>query len=398
MPQVPVNSAILSRPTIAAGQLIRRGVSWWLAELAPLVPHHLLRLFGGPGEPASVLQFGAGEPVLLVSDRPQASPLVLPLASFGEHERRMRVQSVLRSHRVDDAVAVCLDRSLVFETSIDLPTAAEGSLDAILRHQIERLVPLSAADTSFAFRIIARMPAAGTLKVGLTIAKNTTIDAALAAAKAAGLNPRLVIVPQASGAPGGRVVLWRASSLKEATGHRRLRHALEIAAIVFAFFAYGLYVHRLDRIRDDLQARIDHAKPVAAAVQSLAQQVSQINEALSFFQNRRNEAPPLAILDELTRLVPTDSWIKQLTVRGRTVEIDGNSPHASDLVSLVEGSAMFENPRFRSPITLAPDGKSERFDLSLDIKAPPPIPAPAAPSPPSPASGGGLGRGLEAER
>jgi len=367
-----MNSASLSRPTIAAGQLIRRGVSWWLAELAELVPHQLLRLFGQSGETTSVLQLGAGEPVLLVSDRRQANPIVLPLAGFGEHERRMRVQSVLRSHRADDTVAVSLDRSLVFETSIDLPSAAEGSLDAILRHQIERLVPLSVAETCFAYRIIARMPAAGTLKVGLTIAKNATIEAGLAAAKAAGLNPRLVIVSRPEGAPSDRVVLWRAGNgMAEATGRRRLRHALEIAAIVFAFLAYGLYVHRLDRIRDDLKTRIDHAKPVAAAVQSLAQQVGETNEALTFFQRRRNEVSPLAILDELTRLVPTDSWVKQLVARGRTVEIDGSSPRASDLVSRVESSAMFENPRFRSPITLSPDGKSERFDLSLDIKAEP---------------------------
>jgi general secretion pathway protein L len=379
-----MNSAILSRPTIAAGQLIRRGVSWWLSELAELVPHQLLRRFGGPGEPTSVLQFGAGEPVLLLSDRRQASPIVLPLAGFGEHERRMRVQSVLRGHRADDTVMVSLDRGLVFETSIDLPSAAEGSLQAILHHQIERLVPLSAAETCFAYRIIARMPAAGTLKVGLTIAKNATIEAGLAAAKAAGLNPRLVTAPQAEGAPGDRVVLWRAGSgPAEATGHRRLRHALEIAAIVLALLAYGLYVHRLDHIRDDLQTRIDHAKPVAAVVQNLARQVDETNQALGFFRSRRNEAPPLAILDELTRLVPTDSWVKQLSLHGRTVEIDGNSPRASDLVSRVEGSAMFENPRFRSPITLAPDAKSERFDLSLDIKVPPPLP--------SPASGGGSG-------
>ena len=368
-----MNSASLSRPTIAAGQLIRRAVSWWLGELTQLVPHRLLHILGSPGEPASVLQFGAGEPVLLVSDRHQSNPIVLPLAGFGEHERRMRVQSVLRSHRADRTVAVSLDPSLVFETGIDLPLAAERSLQPILQYQIERLVPLSAAETCFAYRVAARMPAAGTLKVRLTIAKNATIEAGLGAARAAGLDPRLVIAPQVEGAPGDRVVLWRADSgPTEAGGHRRLRHALEIAAIVFALLAYGLHVHRLGHIRDDLQARIDRAKPVAATVQSLAQQAGQTDEALGFFQNRRNEAPPLAILDELTRLVPTDSWVKQLSMHGRTVEIDGNSPRASDLVSRVEGSAMFENPRFRSPITLAPDGKSERFDLSLDIKPGPP--------------------------
>jgi hypothetical protein len=182
-----MTSAILSRRTIVAGQLIRRGASWWLAELAQLVPHRLLRLFGRPGEPISVLQFGGREPVLLVSNRRRATPIVLPLGGFGELERRTRIQAVLRSHRADETVAVSLDPSLVFETSIDLPLAAEGSLQPILQYQIERLVPLSSAETCFAYRIIARMPAAAMLRVRLIIAKNTTIEAGLGAARAAGL-------------------------------------------------------------------------------------------------------------------------------------------------------------------------------------------------------------------
>jgi hypothetical protein len=35
---------------------------------------------------------------------------------------------------------------------------------------------------------------------------------------------------------------------------------------------------------------------------------------------------------------------------------------------LVEHSALFRNPRFRSPITLAPDGKREHFDLTFETK------------------------------
>jgi general secretion pathway protein L len=89
---------------------------------------------------------------------------------------------------------------------------------------------------------------------------------------------------------------------------------------------------------------------------------------LAFFRGRRQDPSPLAVLDALTRLMPTDSWVKELSVHGRTIEISGFSPHAADLVARIESSATFENPQFRSPITLAPDGKSERFDLSLDAK------------------------------
>lgn len=132
--------------------------------------------------------------------------------------------------------------------------------------------------------------------------------------------------------------------------------------------AYGLYVHRLDRMRDDLQARIDRAKPVAAAAQRLARQIDRTGGELAFFRDRRSDPAPLAVLDALTGLVPLDSWVKELTVHGRNVEITGFSPRATDLVSLVEKSAVFESPQFRSPITLSADGKTEHFDLSLDIK------------------------------
>ena len=370
-----MTTAILSRPTIAIGQLIHRGLAWWLSELAQMAPRWLLRLFGKPGDPSSILQVGANELILFLSDRRRPSPIVVPLTGFGDHERRLRIQSVMRSHRADGAVAIRLDRSLVFETGIELPLAAEGSLRPILQHQIERLVPLSALETCFGYRVVTRSPIANTLKVHLTITKTATIDGALAAARADGLSPKLVIAPDVEGPPrdggaGVPVLLWQASGGRAETDtRRRLRYGLEIAAVLLALAAYGLYVHRLDQMRDDLQARNERARPMVAAVQILARQIGQTGDLAAFFQSRRRAAPPLAILDELTKLVPTDSWVKQLVVRGRTVEIDGFSPRATDLVARVEKSEMFENPQFRSPITLSPDGKSEQFDLSLDVKS-----------------------------
>lgn len=370
----PMTTAILARPTNAIGQLLRRAVGWWLAELAQVMPPWLLRLFGKPGDPTSILQLGGSELTLFLADRRRQVPIVVPLTGFGDNERRMRIQAVLRSHRASDAVAVRLDRSLVFETGIELPLSAEGSLRPILEHQIERLVPLSSPEACFAYRIAARSPFANTLDVRLTITKNETIERALALARGDGLSPRLVVAPPAEGAANGAgagapAILWQAKSGRSETlGHRRLRHGLGILAVLLSLSAYGLYVHRLDQVRSDLQARIDRDRPVAAAVQRLGQQIGRTAAELAFFRDRRQAPPPLAIVAALTKLVPLDSWARQLTVRGQTVEISGSSPRATDLISRAEKSAMFENPQFRSPITLSTDGKSERFDLSLDIK------------------------------
>jgi general secretion pathway protein L len=351
-----------------------------LSELAQLAPQPLLRLLGHSGNPTTVLALGARHTTLILPDHGRPSPTVLPLTDYADEDMRARVRLAMRGRRSDDAVTVQLDRDLIFETAVELPAAGEPSLRPILQHQIERLVPLPANEVVFDHRITARGPASNTLKVRLVIAKRATIDRALALARAAGLDPRRVIAPDGDDDPGERpgrtpLVLWQAGRRTNETVRRRhLRHALEIAAIVLSLTAYGLYIHRLERVRDELKAQVGQAKEASASVMDLGRQVDQANESLAFLQNRRDSVPPLRVLDELTKLVPEDSWVSQFVVRGRSIELTGYSPRASDLISRVENSAMFENPRFRSAITLAPDGSGERFALAFDIKAPERLP------------------------
>jgi general secretion pathway protein L len=370
-----MTTTLISRPTIAATQLIRRGVAWWLAELAQMAPPGLLRLLGYSGNPTTILELGARHVTLILPDRGRPIPTMLPLTDYTDEDMRARVRLAMHGRRSEDAVTVRLDRDLVFETDIELPASAEPTLQPILQHQIERLVPLRATEVCFDYRIIARAPVSNTLKVRLIIAKRATIDRALALARAAGLSPKLVIAADVDDGPGERrgrtpLVLWqpgRASA--EADRHRHVRHALEIAAVMLCLTAFGIHIHRLDRIRDDLQVQVAQAKKAAASVADLGHQAGQADDVLAFLRNRRNGIPPLQILDELTKLVPEDSWVSQLVLRGRNIELVGFSPRATDLIARVEGSAIFEKPQFRSPITLASDGKGERFDLSFEVKS-----------------------------
>jgi general secretion pathway protein L len=370
-----MTTALISRPAIAATQLIRRGVAWWLSELAQMLPRPLLRLIGQSGNPATILELGASHTTLILPDRSRPSPVMVPLTGYADDEMHSRVRLAMRGRRTDDAVTLRLDRDLVYETAIELPASAEPTLRPILQYQIERLVPLPANEVFFDHRITARGPASNTLKIRLVIAKRTTIDRALALARAAGLSPKLVIASDADDQASERSghlppVLWQAGRRSTATdAQRRVRRALEIAAVVMSVTAYGLHVDRLNRSRDDLQAQVARAKMAAASVTELGRHAGQLEDALAFLQNRRSAVPPLQILDELTKLVPEDSWVSQLVLRGRAIELTGFSPRATDMISRIEGSALFEKPQFRSPITLAPDGRGERFDLSFAVKS-----------------------------
>jgi len=238
----------------------------------------------------------------------------------------------------------------------------------VLRHQVERMVPLPAAQTCFAFRALPRPASATTLKVAVAVAKRASVEQALALARGIGLTPRRVVAEIADAGPTP-LVIWQADRSPAGTAtRRRLFRALEMLALALALAAYGLHVHRLNQVRDDLQNAVSQAKQEAAAARELGQRVARSADALTFLRARRLEPLPLQVLDDLTRLLPLDSWVSDLTLRGRSVEIVGSAPHATDLIALIEGSPMFGRAQFRSPITLLPDGHAERFDLTFDVK------------------------------
>lgn len=363
-----------ARPTNAIIRSVRLAITWWLSELAKMMPTRLLGLFGKSAVPTGVLEVGASDLVYFSSGRGRGSPATVPLAGYGEDERRLRIRAALRNQGAAETVAVRLSRDLVFATSIELPLSAKTSLESILQHQIERLVPIPATEIRFAYHLRPHAPMAKRLTVDLTVAKNATIDQAIATAKSAGLRPTRVVAQQRQGSDGsvGTVILWQGlSRAAETDTQRRIRHGLELAAMLLLAIAYGLYVHRLDRVRDQLRERIAETKPQAAAAERLGQRVRQASKTASFFHGLQTQPAPLDILDRLTRLIPGDDWVTRLAVDGRNVELDGYSPQASNLISLVERSQMFANPRFRSPVTLAPDGKSQHFDLDFDIRTEP---------------------------
>src|SRR5207248_5337488 len=132
------------------------------------------------------------------------TPTMMPLTDYTDEDMRARVRLAMHGRRTEDAVTIRLDRDLVFETAIELPASAEPTLQPILQHQIERLVPLRASDVCFDYRIVARASVSNTLKVRLIVAKRATIDRAIALARAAGLSPKLVIAADADDEPGDR--------------------------------------------------------------------------------------------------------------------------------------------------------------------------------------------------
>jgi hypothetical protein len=364
MPQNTMTDALLSRPTAAAGQLLHRAVAWWLTELHGMVPPALAalpgRLFGRDGQDSAILQLNGASAVLRLRQPGRAAPVMIVLDDAHD-----RITALLRRHRLPAAVTVALDPQQLFVATIDLPRAAARALDAVMRHQVERMVPLPAEQICFAYRPLPRPANAAALKIAVVVAKRSAVDQALALTRGVGLHARRVVAEIAEAGPAPLVLCRPDRALAGTPARTRLFRALEAAALALVIAAYGVHVLRLEQVRADLSDAVAQARQTAAATRALGQRVALSTDALAFLRERRQEPQPL---DSLSALLPLDAWVSELTLRGRTVEIVGQAAHASSLIGLIEGSSAFARAQFRSPITLLPDGHAERFDLTFDVK------------------------------
>jgi len=354
----------LNRAWAAVVDLIQRGVSWWLAELAALVPRRFARR---PENAPAILEISTGAAALVLATRGGNPPVRIPIDGVDPQADRALVQTAMR-RRTSNAAIVRFDQSLLLEANVTLPLSAERSLRQILMHQLERLVPLPVDEVEFEYQITARSTTARTLSVKLIVVTHASIDSALALVRSVGLSPRMIIAP--SGVAGGdaQVTLWRANREQVVSPAQRwLRHGLEATAIVMLLLACGTYLYRLGEFRDDLQQEVNAATKTSAAARDLINQHAQTEAALGLLLRRQREMDPLMLLNELTKLVPDTMWVNQLSIRGRNVELIGYSPRVSDLISRIENHDVFYDPKFRSPITMSLDGKGERFDVSFNI-------------------------------
>jgi len=150
---------------------------------------------------------------------------------------------------------------------------------------------------------------------------------------------------------------------------------LVLAALLVPGFVES---RRLARLNGEI-ARID---PDVRAVERVARELDQKRQLLDTVQKINTSAlQPLAVLRELTEILPSDAWVTYLALDAKGVELTGQAGAASNLIPLLENSPRLERVEFASPVTRGRDREQFRIRAAWEAPAPP-APA-AAPQPPA---------------
>jgi general secretion pathway protein L len=265
-------------------------------------------------------------------------------------------------------VVVELPDGEVLRRRFELPTAGRATLARAVPFELERLSPIEADRLYYDFSVLESPKAKKQAELELRIVKRTTVDSAIALARAAGLRVGAIRFEGDS-----READWRSFPLDRGAWLRLKWRQWNVLALVALALVLGIVVVFAAYLRgaaaaDALATEVGSAGDRAAVVHHLVHEIADVRAQIEFPLAQKRAPFVLAMLSELTRLLPDGTWITEFELDGGKVHIQGFSKSASDVVGEIDRSPMFANAQFMAPLQSAQNG-NERFDLSFDVKA-----------------------------
>ena len=349
--------------------------AWWWGELSPLIPEHLktrwvppapslwlvptgenrqdLAVWRWEGDGRRVDVFGADESVTALSMRWQA---LLDAFEFGAPQ-----------------VVLCLPPDAVLEREVELPLAVETNLHQAVHYQLDQLTPFEPSAVYFDQRITHRDIDNGRLQVALRVAPIQGLMDWLDRLDSLQIAPHCIdrladADGQSEPAREGFNLLPEAKRPRYVYERAQLNWRLAgVAALVLVAVMTGSLLLR-DHSVDRLEGQVAQLRSEAQQVMALQRQLDEAVEAANFLAEKRSQAPVMMhVLDEVTRLLPSQMWLQQVQVRGEELTMMGYARGSQRLIELLNDNGLFADAAFRGRVTIDPETEQERFTVQAMI-------------------------------
>lgn len=364
--------AIIPTP---AHQVVTRFFRWWGGELAACLPSRA-RARVGRGRQRLIVDLLADKAVFTHSKGGDSSVLgEMPISSADLSGQRsasqhQAVEKSIRAAGLQSAeVVLRLPRDKVLRRMVDLPAAAAENLSEVLGFEMDRHTPFKAEEVYYDYRVEARDPEHQRIKIDLMVVPRAVADEAIQLFSSWGLKPNRLV----SG--GDEIVdspdfnlLPRSTAASTGSFNRRLSVVLGMAVLALLAVTLYLPLRQKQSVLAETEARLAAIQVQAVQADALKKQVEDMLERSRFVLDRkRQESAVMEILDEVTRILPDQTWVLKFSVRDQRLSLSGYSSKPSALIGLLEQSKMLTETQFSSPVTMDQKVGLERFNLTATI-------------------------------
>jgi len=341
--------------------------SWWKQELRDMLP---ARVKAGMlhAQRRVILQLDGEELYVKVFESGALHEIEVISLAQDARLQQQRIAELLSDRDLDEVSRdLLLPESNVLRKVVVLPIATEVNLRQALAFEMDRQTPFRADDVFFDYRILERDREGGHLKVEMLVVQKQPVLRDIQMLEPIGIKPGGVDV-EIEGRPAGLNLLPLDMRHRIINSKSRANNILIVTLVVLLLMVMAqstwLRQHQIDKA----QAAIEEVREEAMQVQQIRNRIADAAEAAGFLQNRRAASPPtVKVLAEVTRILPDDTYLDRLLIGSDSVQMQGKSANAQQLIELVNQSPLFTDAGFRGSTRLDTRSGKEIFDINAAL-------------------------------
>jgi general secretion pathway protein L len=345
--------------------------SWWIGQLVACLPPKWRALVEERSE-SLLIDLRADEMIVWRERADRASEYArisrsLPPEAQGAEFQRLR-------GAIDDPgvrTVLCIPAERVLQRNLVLPAAAEDNLRQVLSFEMDRQTPFKADQIYFDSRVIGRDASGRNLNVELVLLPRAQLDQEIGALPA-GVSA-LDAVDAWRGEPGGVRRQINLLPAERRARHRDMRLPINLGlaalAIVLLFVNMDESLANRAAALESMRAEVDKSNTEARQVAALRKTLADSIAGANFLSDKKRNNPlTVAVLDDLSRRLPEDTFLERLQIESGEVQLQGQSKEAAKLIAMLGASGCLGNPRLQGQIQ--PDARTgkERFQIVADVK------------------------------
>jgi general secretion pathway protein L len=338
--------------------------SWWKEELTSMIPIPLRQLLISTNK--LVLEIVNSE-----------AEIYRIIGSKKNHIARINIQdlnsnqvgSIIREGNSTENILI-IPKQQVLEKHVTFPMATEENIREVLSYEMDRLTPFTSSQVYYDYHLVTRNKQKSTIELKLIIVPKERVDTLLNDLAQIGFKPHVLTVKDEKAEKGTQINLLPLDKrAKHINALKVINYTLAVIAFLLLCASLMLPIWNKTKYIETLQPELDKYSNSAEKIISLRKQVEKAEEeALFLVEKKRASILMLRIIDELTQIIPDDTWINQVDVADNEVHLYGESVSSASLLPIIESSKLFSDAQFRSPVTQNRQNDTERFHLSAQIR------------------------------
>ena len=347
--------------------IVGRGWRWWIDELRSFLPAARGRDANGKAD--VIVAMGDDGTIHLAEG---LSGRLAKSARAGAAEPDVwEYLNRLGASRPNARAGLRLPLSACYQRRVEIPVAARRQAASILALDLERSTPFKTSDVYLAHYIEDAPARKGWLNASQLVAKRFQVQKFISDVEASGLKVVSVGCAAADGKTTLPVDFLQSSiaSTAQREGPRRGGYAVALLAAALAITAAATAISRREAALETLNKQVESARASAAAGQAQREQLIAANGQSSAMRQLKTSRPAaIAIIDELTRLLPDTVYLSDLTIGADAVDLSGYAKSAADITPILERSGMFKDALLTAPVTFDTAEDKERFSLRVKLR------------------------------